>query len=202
MYRLLPTTIFSCNYSLHKKFCEFIFCRITVINFTRLQNVFITIKIFPIIMVMLFSSLGAEYNKAPKIWCCHWGSYFCLPLAFAKLKLIGHEGMHDGMVAKILRILNTVGNFFMSRILWIFCCYVEWIAHAKWKLLKFSFHLFCSTIVKRTFLFKYEVIPASCHIAAPVESRPRDVNYTSGGTPLINDIRPACQDNVCPAPGH
>ena len=33
-----------------------------------------------------------------------------------------------------------------------------------------------------------------------VESRPGDVNCTSGGTPLINDIRPARRDNVRPAP--
>ena len=31
--------------------------------------------------------------------------------------------------------------------------------------------------------------PVSCRIASPVESRPGDVKYTSGGTPSINDIR-------------
>ena len=40
------------------------------------------------------------------------------------------------------------------------------------------------------------VVPVSCCITSPVESRPGDVNYTSGGTPLINDIRPARRDNV------
>ena len=40
----------------------------------------------------------------------------------------------------------------------------------------------------------------SCRIASPIESRLGDVNYTSGGTPLINDIRPVRQDNIRPAP--
>ena len=35
-------------------------------------------------------------------------------------------------------------------------------------------------------------------MASPVGSCPGDVNYTSGGTPSINDVRPARQDNVRP----
>ena len=38
--------------------------------------------------------------------------------------------------------------------------------------------------------------PVSCRIASPVELRPGDVKYTSGGTPLINDMRPARRNNV------
>ena len=40
--------------------------------------------------------------------------------------------------------------------------------------------------------------PVSCRIASPIELRPGDVNYTSGETPSINDIRPARWDNVRP----
>ena len=40
----------------------------------------------------------------------------------------------------------------------------------------------------------------SCRMASPVESCPGDVYYTSGGTPSINDVRPARRDNVRPPP--
>ena len=40
--------------------------------------------------------------------------------------------------------------------------------------------------------------PVSCRMASPVESCPGDVNYTSRGTPSINDVRPARRDNVRP----
>ena len=40
--------------------------------------------------------------------------------------------------------------------------------------------------------------PVSCRVASPVESCPGDVNYTSVGTPSINDICPARRDNVLP----
>ena len=38
----------------------------------------------------------------------------------------------------------------------------------------------------------------SCRMTSPVESCPGDVNYTSGGTPSINDVRAARRDNVRP----
>ena len=43
-------------------------------------------------------------------------------------------------------------------------------------------------------------VSVSCRMASPVESCPGDVNYTSGGTPSINDVRPARRDNVRPPP--